>query len=105
MMGGRWFKEHCGKYADNEDRLGRIAVAQLAQICRIPIVPQRVRVSVQKNCIAQYTVGHSKRVADSRKRIRDEKLPLSLVGSSYDGVGINDVIMSAKRQVEILGEM
>ena len=99
-MGGRWFEEHCGKHANNSDALARIAVAHLAQICRISIVPQRIKVSVQKNCIAQYTVGHLSRVENARKAIADEGLPISLVGSSFDGVGINDVIMSAKRQVE-----
>ena len=100
MMGGRWFKQHCGQYADTDpDTLGRIAVGQLAQICRISDVPQRVKVSVQKNCIAQYTVGHLSRVSDARQWIADNRMPMSLVGSAYDGVGINDVIMSAKRQV------
>ena len=30
---------------------------------------------------------------------RSQKIPLSLVGSSYDGPGINDTIMSSKKAV------
>ena len=32
--------------------------------------------------------------------ILQKKYPISLIGSSYDGVGINDAIMSSKVQIE-----
>ena len=37
-----------------------------------------------------------------RSLIESENLPISLVGSAYDGVGINDAIVSAKKGVNSL---
>ena len=39
-----------------------------------------------------------------RSLIESENLPISLVGSAYDGVGINDAIVSARKAVnDLLG--
>ena len=34
--------------------------------------------------------------------VRQERLPLSLVGNSYRGVGVNDVIYDARVEMEYL---
>ena len=96
MMGGAWFKEFFG---DNptEIEIEKIAVEELSKILNIKIDPSRVVTKIQRNCIAQYTVGHKQRVAAARNAVKNSAL--SLIGSSYDGVGINDSIMSAKNAV------
>lgn len=38
-----------------------------------------------------------------RNFIKKENLPLSLIGSSYDGVSVNDVIFSGRKAAELLG--
>ncbi len=53
-----------------------------------------------QNCIPQYVVGHSKNLQRIERYIDEHKLPLSLVGNSYRGVSINDVILDSRRQVE-----
>ena len=93
MMGGRWFKEAL------EAEFERVAVDQLSKILSITEKPSKVVTKIQRQCIAQYTVGHSERVSKARSLILDQGLPLNLVGSSYDGVGVNDAIMSSKNQI------
>ena len=61
--------------------------------------PARVHCAQLPRCIAQYTVGHTARLGRAREILARHKLPLHLVGSSYDGPGINDTIMSAKLAV------
>jgi oxygen-dependent protoporphyrinogen oxidase len=66
----------------------------------VTALPIDSHVSIHKNCIAQYTVGHYKRLETMQSALL--KNPgigrrLSLVGSSYTGVGVNDCILSARR--------
>lgn len=99
MLGGRWFKD---KFGDNvtEEKLYKIALAEIKSILNIKDAPTAYHVSILDKCIPQYVIGHYERVDNIRNYIIDNNLPISLVGSSYDGVGINDVIYSAKKQVE-----
>lgn len=95
MMGGYWFKELFGDNPSHE-ALFDVAVSEVQQSLKIKAKPTRHHVRILRDCIAQYVVGHTDVVSSARKLIKDLKLPLNLAGSSYDGVGINDVIMSAK---------
>ncbi|XP_063376877.1 protoporphyrinogen oxidase [Cydia fagiglandana] len=99
MLGGRWFKE---KFGDNvsEQELLSIAMKEIQSILNIKEQPTDSHVNILEKCIPQYVIGHYERVDFMRKYIRNHNLPISIVGSSYDGVGINDVIFSAKKQVE-----
>lgn len=45
--------------------------------------------------------GHKDRVQRMRNYITQHKLPLTLSGNSFDGVGVNDAIFSAKNGVEL----
>lgn len=99
MMGGRWFKDRFGDNID-KTKLYDIAVKEIGNILDIQEKPSAYNVNILKNCIPQYVVGHYDRVDDIRHYIKEKNLPISLIGSSYDGVGINDVIYSAKTQVE-----
>ncbi|KAG7307725.1 hypothetical protein JYU34_006296 [Plutella xylostella] len=99
MLGGRWFKE---RFGDNitKDQLLAIAMKEVRSILKITMEPTVSHVNILEKCIPQYVIGHYDRVEYIRKYIKQHNLPLSLVGCSYDGVGINDVIYSAKAQVE-----
>lgn len=98
MMGGEWFQDHFGTKPEPSYLLN-IAKEQVKDILKINLEPKNVKLSVLQKCIPQYTLGHYERVEGIRKYIEQYKLPLTLVGSAYDGVGVNDVIYSAKKQV------
>lgn len=101
MMGGYWFKEHFGDKPD-DNLLYETAVEQVGNILGIKQKPSEFRVNVLYDAIPQYTVGHSKRIQEINACIRADKLPLSLCGASYNGVGVNDVILSSRRVVDRL---
>ncbi|CAL4105582.1 unnamed protein product, partial [Meganyctiphanes norvegica] len=96
MMGGYWFRELFGD-SPSEDNLLKIALEEIKNSLSISNDPVRFHVSIQKDCIPQYIVGHSQAVTNARKLIGDLKIPLALAGNSYDGAGVNDAIISAKR--------
>ncbi|XP_066582038.1 protoporphyrinogen oxidase isoform X3 [Prorops nasuta] len=77
MMGGAWFNKYFGESPSKETLL---SVATTAPI-----------------------VGHSQRVSRINDYISTRRIPLALCGSSYEGVGINDVILSAKQAVSNFG--
>ncbi|KAJ8733553.1 hypothetical protein PYW08_001851 [Mythimna loreyi] len=99
MLGGKWFKERFGDDVSEETLLG-IAKREVRTILNINIEPTTSNVNILKKCIPQYVIGHYERVDKIRNYIATNNLPISLVGCSYDGVGMNDVIYSAKKQVE-----
>jgi len=94
MIGGSWYHDMIGNKSPIE--VQNMAVKEVSTILKILNAPERVDTSLLQQCIAQYTVGHRARVDQARKLISQMRLPISLVGSSYDGVGINDTILSAK---------
>lgn len=96
MMGGHWFHSLFGKNP-NLKAIETLAVTELKRIMGIDEDPTHVVGKIQENCIAQYTVGHKQRVEKARRSLQD--LPISLVGTSYDGVGLNDGILSARQSV------
>lgn len=99
MMGGKWFPS---KFGDNitEAELLDIALGQLRSILKIDQPPNDYKVNIQRKCIPQYVVGHYDRIDRIHSYIDAQKLPLKLCGSAIDGVGINDVIYSAKQAVQ-----
>lgn len=101
MMGGRWFKQHFGENPSKE-KLLNVALEQLKTILKFNVEPQDYKVNILQNCIPQYTVGHNKRVENMFDYVMKNDLHLSLCGSSYYGVGVNDAILSAKNAVEQL---
>lgn len=57
--------------------------------------PAYTLVTLQKNCIPQYTVGHEDRMQFAHELLKIQfKGRLAVAGSSYDGVGLNDVAAS-----------
>ncbi|KAK6644880.1 hypothetical protein RUM43_001156 [Polyplax serrata] len=98
MLGGKWFDQHFGSNTENE-KLLEVAQDHIKKILNIDKKPANFLVSVMTNCIPQYIVGHSERVKRIRTYVADQKLPLTLMGNSFDGIGVNDAIYSAKINV------
>ena len=101
MLGGYWFESLFGRNPKPVD-LEHIALKELESSLSIKRPPSHVKASIHRDCIPQYTVGHSESVTNMRKLIRDLKMPLSVIGNAYDGVGINDTVLSSKRSVQAL---
>lgn len=95
MSGGKWFEKHYGMNSTKEQLLSG-ALDGVAKILDIHEKPDVAEVHLNRQCIPQYVVGHHQRVERIRSYVKDKKLPLSLGGAAFDGVGVNDVIMSAK---------
>ncbi|XP_068188902.1 protoporphyrinogen oxidase isoform X2 [Antennarius striatus] len=103
MMGGAWFQEVFGDPdAVTEEGLLAGATEAVRRQLGVTSAPCWSHVSLQRDCIPQYYEGHYRRVESMRSFIRKNNLPLSLIGSSYDGVSVNDVIYNARRAVEDL---
>lgn len=99
MCGGKWFEHWFGKNP-SESKLLEVALDNIRKILKINEKPDHHKVNILKSCIPQYVLGHHDRVERVRSYIEQHKLPLSLCGASYDGVGVNDVIVSARRAVD-----
>lgn len=99
MLGGKWFEKWFGVNPSGQ-KLLEVALDNVNRILKIDEKPDHYKVRILRNCIPQYVVGHHDRVDRIRAYVRDHKLPLTLCGSSYDGVGVNDVILSARYAVD-----
>ncbi|KAJ9600130.1 hypothetical protein L9F63_009540 [Diploptera punctata] len=98
MMGGRWFEQLFGRNP-SPDKLLSTAVQHVRTILHIASVPENHCVSILKDCIPQYVIGHHERIERIKAYIKRHNLPLSLIGASYDGISVNDVIFSARTAV------
>lgn len=101
MMGGAWFDQIFGKNP-GESIFLNTAKEQLKTIIGVTDEPNMVKVNILEKCIPQYVVGHNENIDQINRYIKNHKLPISLCGSSYYGVGVNDVIYSAKKAVDSL---
>jgi oxygen-dependent protoporphyrinogen oxidase len=99
MVGGRWFEDYFGQNPTKEQLLDTV-LKNVDKILGIKEKPDLYNINILPKCIPQYVTGHLKRVENIKNYIRDKKLPLSLAGASYDGVGVNDVIFSSKELVQ-----
>ena len=99
MLGGHWW-DGWDSYPD-EDEGAFMARSILARHLKIIDEPQAVRVSLQKECIPQYTVGHTQRM-EAASAMLEERFNgrLRVAGNSYTGVGLNDCIRAARDVVE-----
>ena len=103
MMGGYWYKDSFSTNTSTDHFLD-IAVNEVQTTFKTLAIPIMSKVSVLKNCIPQYTLGHFEKILEIRRLLKQTGIPLLLAGSSYDGVGINDCILSAKMAVASLNE-
>lgn len=62
--------------------------------------PAAVLATLNKDCIPQYHVGHGIKLAEANIALGSNfNGRLSVVGNSYDGVGVNDCIQGAARLI------
>ncbi|XP_056618380.1 protoporphyrinogen oxidase [Triplophysa dalaica] len=101
MMGGAWFEQAFGNLHEvtQQTVLDR-ATAAVASHLGVTSPPVWSLVSILKDCIPQYHLGHWKRLEKMRQYISKNNLPLTLAGASYDGVSVNDVIFSGRTAAE-----
>ncbi|RWS25037.1 protoporphyrinogen oxidase-like protein [Leptotrombidium deliense] len=87
MMGGAQFDEIFGSL-DNLDRDKCLFAAFKAvdQCLGIKQYPSRFNVSINKNCIPQYNVGHERILNEIENEIKLNNLQLSLLGASFRGI-------------------
>ncbi|XP_031949114.1 protoporphyrinogen oxidase [Corvus moneduloides] len=105
MLGGAWFRQSFGDpAAAAPELLLRRARAAVRDHLGLAGTPARAIVRVQQDCIPQYTLGHWERLERIQQFLKEQELPLSLIGASYAGVSVNDCIASAKAAVgQLLG--
>ncbi|XP_068851202.1 protoporphyrinogen oxidase isoform X3 [Aphelocoma coerulescens] len=107
MLGGAWFRQSFGDpAAAAPELLLRRARAAVRDHLGLAGTPARAIVRVQQDCIPQYTLGHWERLERIQQFLKEQQLPLSLIGASYAGVSVNDCISSAKAAVgRLLGSL
>ena len=97
MLGGHWWDEW-EAYPD-EDEGASMAKSVLRRHLSISAEPEAIRVSLQKDCIPQYTVGHFSRLWEGRTQVERFEGRLRVAGNSYTGVGLNDCVRAAREVV------
>lgn len=95
MLGGHWW-DSFSCYPDEEEG-ANMARAVLYRHLKIQEKPAAIRVTLQKECIPQYTVGHDARMKEAHlDLLRGFKGKLAVAGNSYTGVGLNDCVRAAR---------
>ncbi|XP_007908344.1 protoporphyrinogen oxidase isoform X3 [Callorhinchus milii] len=103
MLGGAWFHEAFGSPEQaNHKELLAVAKETIRTHLGVSAEPLRSILNIQQDSIAQYAVGHWKRLDTIYNIISDHALGLSLTGASYEGVSVNDCIFNARNIVEKL---
>ncbi|XP_051865779.1 protoporphyrinogen oxidase isoform X2 [Pristis pectinata] len=103
MMGGSWFTAAFGEPGSvGAELLRQRAITAVRQQLGIAAQPLRTIVRVHQDCIPQYGLGHWKLLTAISEFIEHNRLPLTLIGASYQGVSVNDCIYQAQRGVECL---
>lgn len=95
MLGGSSFDKYFEKNTSYQEFENQ-ALNHVREILNINETPDNVKVSVLRGSFPQYTIGHYQRVERIKDYIKTNNLPLSLCGQSFDGIGLNEVILSAK---------
>ena len=98
MFGGHWWDDW-NTYPD-EDEGAAMAKSILNRHLGISEEPRAIRVSLQRNCIPQYPVGHERNMEKGHDQLERFQGRLRVAGSSYTGVGLNDCVRAAKDVVK-----
>lgn len=78
-------------------RPAEIAQEAIHRHMGIQAPPDLVQVTVARHAIPQYLVGHCERTLKLRELLRKPLPELTVLGSGFDGVAVNDCIALAKR--------
>jgi hypothetical protein len=94
MLGGHWWDGWSA--VPNEQESIDAAKSLVKRHLGISDEPTATCFSSQKDCIPQYTVGHSQRLKDAhRALLQGYQGRLKVAGNSYTGVGVNDCLKAA----------
>lgn len=95
MLGGHYWDGRAELPTPEEGvEMAKAVVKRHMKITQEPTLTNAV---LQENCIPQYIVGHSQRMALAHQSLVENfNGRLSVVGSSYGGVGLNDCIAHAR---------
>ena len=97
MLGGHWW-DGWDSYP-SESGGAEMAKAVLERHLGIMEQPDALLVSMQRDCIPQYTVGHHARLKEGTRILGRLGGRLRVAGNSYTGVGLNDCVRSAREVV------
>ena len=78
-----------------EEELLRDVLAELKELTGITAPPRSTRISRWTGAMAQYGIGHKKRVEEIRA-LAGAHAGLYLAGNAYEGIGIPDCIRGGK---------
>lgn len=98
MIGGSHFSnfDH-----HNENDFLQIALAAVEDHLGIHLQPAAFNVTIARNAIPQYCIGHSAKVAKAEEVLSRIFPRLTLHGSSFHGLSVNDCIANSKRLEEL----
>ncbi|XP_022097590.1 protoporphyrinogen oxidase-like isoform X2 [Acanthaster planci] len=103
MLGGAWFHDLFGDPDKvDHDWLASIALEALKGQIGLSAKPTFCRVNLSKDCIPNYRVNHHKLLEKIDAHIAANDLPLTLIGSSYKGVSVNDCIYNSRLAAQSL---
>lgn len=96
MMGGHWWDGWEESDYPDHDSAVSMARSLLERHLGIKDAPAVARSRLQRNAIPQYTVGHTSRMQELSRAVREEfNYRLTLAGSWYGGVGVTDCVRQA----------
>ncbi|KAJ3387868.1 hypothetical protein HDU92_001756 [Lobulomyces angularis] len=103
MLGGHKFHQLFGDPGKvPKELMLNVALESIRENLGISPQPMGTLVSIHKKCIPQYNVGHQEILNNVHDFTLHENLPISFIGSSYQGVSVNDCVMYSKKVVESL---
>lgn len=83
----------------DDDAIRKIVREELRQILRVDAEPLFTRVFKWKNAMAQYTVGHARRM-ENIQRLAARLPSFALAGNAYSGIGVPDCIRSGQNAAQ-----
>jgi protoporphyrinogen/coproporphyrinogen III oxidase len=105
MLGGHYWRERTSY--PSEDELLSAAKSVIARDLAITTNPTIYLVSLQRNCIPQYEIGHHERMQKLEGYLESTfgQDRFKIVGSAVDGVGVNDCILSTRKMAKRMQEL
>ena len=98
MLGGHWWSSWSASDLPDEESAVEMAKAVLERHLRITDIPVIAKARMQWNAIPQYEVGHHARMDRLHRDLsREFDGRLKVVGSAYQGVGVNDCVKAARK--------
>lgn len=96
MLGGHWWDNWLESDYPDHDEATLMARSLLERHLGIKATPVVAKSQLQRNAIPQYTVGHLARMEEISRAVQEEfNHRLTLAGSWYGGIGVNDCIRQA----------